>query len=1147
MANLSASNSKKRKFPADENLDATSSTGRRKITAIDEGENISSGIGPPVDRNPNVNPRLGVTVLHEPSDPTAAVVDIVFVHGLTGNSARTWTQQRTGTHWPVSLLSRDIPNSRILSFGYDADVVNFWSPVSQNRLGNHALNLLGGLTRLREKSDTEDRKIVFVAHSLGGLVTQDCLWTSRNHPEKHLRQVSSCTIGISFLGTPHHGADLAAWAKFGTTIANIFKSANSDIVSVLRPGSEILARVQDGFHGLLRMRINEGSEIAITCFFEELALPAVGKVVDRNSAIIPGYAGYGIHANHMDMTKFDGRDDAGYESVVGELRRWVKGLKSSFHTVPPPTSETFTGPPPPTAPKPLFLVPFGRDPKFVDRIQLFKNMDEKIGSHRRISLAGIGGVGKSQIAIEYCYRYQNLHPDKHIFWVHASTRQRLEQAYQDIARRLELPRWNDPAVDTLQLVSEWFNNDERWLMVLDNADDQDTFFAKPVSTVVDVERTRPLSDYLPKNLQGLMLITTRDKRMSERLAGRHASIIVPLMTISEAQKLFRSQFEPNHCWSDEDSRSLLDALEYITLAITQAAAFLSQNNFSLAEYLDMFRTNDSEIQDLLNEELGDLRRDSESQSSVIKTRKLSFDLITKQKPRAAEMLSFMAVLDRQGIPKSLLKNDNDSNIDVATALGTLQAFSLISPEDNGTGYQMHRLVQLATRKWLEIEGTRDKWQEQALLTVAKIFPSGEFESWAACETFLPQAETVIQYRKIKKIYLEQYSHLLQNIARFDVLQGRYEIACTRSIVAFKIGKEIFGLEHPTTLKSMNQLALTYRSQGRWNEAEKLGAQAMETTFKVLKAEHPETLTVMANLASTYRRQGRWDEAEKLEVQVMETSLRVLKAEHPATLTSMANLASTYRDQGRWDEAEKLEVQVMEIRLRVLKADHPDTLSSMANLASTYSNQGRWNEAEKLEVQVMETSLRVLKAEHPETLTSMANLASTYRHQGRWDEAEKLEVQVMETSLRVLKAEHPATLDSMTNLASTYRHQGRWDEAEKLDVQVMETSLRVLKAEHPATLSSMAHLASTYSNQGRWDEAEKLQVQVMETSLRVLKAEHPHTLTSMYNLAFTYNFQSRHSEAIELMKRVVDLRTKVIGPNHPRTLDSINRLREWSGA
>ncbi|SLM34305.1 P-loop containing nucleoside triphosphate hydrolase [Lasallia pustulata] len=279
-------------------------------------------------------PRLGLGVLHEPSNPPAAVVDIVFVHGLTGAPANTWLHTASGMYWPATLLSRDVPNSRILSFGYDADVVKFWNPTSQNRVGNHALNMLGGLTRLREKSDTENRKVIFVTHSLGGLVTQDCLCSSRSHPEKHLQQISSCTIGIVFLGTPHHGADLAAWAKFGSTIAKTIKHVNSDIVSVLKPGSEMLARVQDGFHGLLRLRRNEESEIAVTCFFEELPLPLVGKVVEMESAILPGYASYGIHANHMDMTKFDNKDNAGYESVLGELRRWVKGLQPALGTAP---------------------------------------------------------------------------------------------------------------------------------------------------------------------------------------------------------------------------------------------------------------------------------------------------------------------------------------------------------------------------------------------------------------------------------------------------------------------------------------------------------------------------------------------------------------------------------------------------------------------------------------------------------------------------------------------------------------------------------------------------------------------------------------------------------------------------------------------
>ena len=552
-------------------------------------------------------------------------------------------------------------------------------------------------------------------------------------------------------------------------------------------------------------------------------------------------------------------------------------------------------------------------------------------------------------------------------------------------------------------------------MVLDNADDLDTFFAKPTSTVADIERTRPLSNYLPHNSQGLMLITTRDKRISQSLAGIHASIIVQPMGPSEAEELLRSQLKESHVWDNEDSGTLIDTLEYIPLAITQAAAFISENNLNLAEYLELLHANDSEVQYLLDKDLGDLRRDSESQNSVIRTWKLSFDLISKQNPRAAEMLSFMAVIDRQGVSKSLLDNKADSKVDIVKALGTLQAFSLITVENNDADYQLHRLMQLATRKWLELQGTKEKWQEQALLVLSDKFPSGKFGTWPTCESFLPHAQTVIRYKVSTEKHLEQYACLLGKMARFDREQGRYEIACTRNSAALEVLENIFGLEHSKTLGSMANLAWTYWHQGQWNEAEKLSLRVMEARIRVLGEEHPDTLESMSNLASTYRNQGRWDEAEKLSLRVMEARIRVLGEEHPDTLESISNLASTYRNQGRWDKAEQLNMQVMEMRTRVLGEEHPDTLICMSNLASTYSDQGRWDEAEELEVQVLKISTRVLGEEHPNTLITMHNLAWTYHSQERHNEAITLMRKVVHLRTKNIGAHHPNTLKSIESL------------------------------------------------------------------------------------------------------------------------------------
>ncbi|PVH91024.1 hypothetical protein DM02DRAFT_722456 [Periconia macrospinosa] len=143
----------------------------------------------------------------------------------------------------------------------------------------------------------------------------------------------------------------------------------------------------------------------------------------------------------------------------------------------------------------------------------------------------------------------------------------------------------------------------------------------------------------------------------------------------------------------------------------------------------------------------------------------------------------------------------------------------------------------------------------------------------------------------------------------------------------------------------------YHLRGRWDAAEELEVQVMETSKKKLGADHPSTLTSMANLASTYRNQGRWDAAEELEVQVMETSKKKLGADHPDTLTSMANLAATYRNQGR------------------------HTLTSMNNLAFTLKGQGLTNKAISLMENCCKLQAVVLGPQHPYTISSREALTT----------------------------------------------------------------------------------------------------------------------------------------------------------------------------
>ncbi|KAF2678195.1 hypothetical protein K458DRAFT_436094 [Lentithecium fluviatile CBS 122367] len=204
-----------------------------------------------------------LTLLYEPADAHAARVDVVFMHGLTGD---------------VTLLKIDIPNARIIAFGYDAYVGSFWGGAPKNRLTNHVQDLVGDLSGVRADSGTEHRKIIFVVHSLGSLVVERALQISEASAEPHLHQIESSMEGILFMGTPHAGGDLAPFRKaMAQCLRAAGKRVNVDIVETPKRESSALLDVEDWFGQWLRRCGDHNRLVQITCFFEVLELPVIAR------------------------------------------------------------------------------------------------------------------------------------------------------------------------------------------------------------------------------------------------------------------------------------------------------------------------------------------------------------------------------------------------------------------------------------------------------------------------------------------------------------------------------------------------------------------------------------------------------------------------------------------------------------------------------------------------------------------------------------------------------------------------------------------------------------------------------------------------------------------------------------------------------
>ncbi|KAJ5288302.1 hypothetical protein N7508_011077 [Penicillium antarcticum] len=836
---------------------------------------------------------------------------------------------------------------------------------------------------------------------------------------------------------------------------------------------------------------------------------------------------------------------------------------ADFH-LPPERAET--------PPSPLSTVPFARDPDFVRRDKLLNQIYSKNSvAGSRIALIGLGGVGKSQLAIEYSYQVRSRSPATWVFWVHASNEARFEQSFRDIADRVKIPGRQDAKVDIFKLVENWLRDEKigNWVCILDNVDDDQLLCSIPVAGKRDPLRgptnasAKPLLAYIPTSQTGSIIITSRTREVALKIVDHKGIVEVKPMEKSEALELLQRKLEQPG--ESQESQQLVNELEFMPLAIVQAACYIRIRapRYLISQYLKDFQRSDREAVKLLKKEAGHIYRDWEAKNSILVTWQMSFNYLRQTKQSAVELLSLMSFFDRQGIPEKLIRHqpkanyissselpsdwsdgaisESDLGPDFEDDLATLRDYSFISVNENSTSFTMHRLVQLTTRAWLKSHRQIDQWRDKFISILYDEFPTGEYENWERCRPLFPHVKSAMSQRPTSPQSLQQWATLLYRGAWYASQSGN--IVDVRQLAAKSREQRmiLFDENQEDVLDSTDMLATAYWLEGQWEKAEQLQVQMMKTRKTKLGKNHPDTLNSMTNLASTYRNQGRWEEAEQLHMQVMRARKTIFGEDHPDTLNNMANLATTYRNQGRWEEAEQLQVQVMKTRKTIFGKDHPDTLTSIANIASTYRNQGRWEEAEQLEVQVLKTRKTKLGEDYPDTLNSMANLASTFWNQGRWEEAEQLQVQVMKTRKTKLGEGHPDTLNSMANLAATYWSQGRWEEAEQLEVQVMRTSKTKLGEDHPDTLNSMANLASTFLNQGRWEEAEQLQLQVMKTRKTKLGEGHPYTLNSMANLAATFWSQGRLDEAENLFMQVMKTSKTKLGEDHPDTLNSMANL------
>jgi tetratricopeptide (TPR) repeat protein len=673
-----------------------------------------------------------------------------------------------------------------------------------------------------------------------------------------------------------------------------------------------------------------------------------------------------------------------------------------------------------------------------------------------MTIYGLGGCGKSALAIEFAYRVATRRA-RLVFWVPAISQESFETAFREIGARLRIPGIADENADVKKLVQTALSSKSMtdWLMIVDNADDHDDHDvllgamdsnAKPVQ----------LRDYLPRSSRGAILFTTRSRKIAEALTPSNTLEVTDMGKADVKQVLTRRMSKKTSLDDETAVDELLVLLTYLPLAIVQAAAFMNTNDMSVREYISLFRNAKAETE-LLSECFEDPSRYEELDNTIAKTWQISFEQIRKHDQLAADYLSFMACIDRINIPQSLLPPAT-SPVQQTKALGILKGYAFITEQVNvaekqggGKFYDMHRLVHMASAHWLQKHNQRGTSVNAAIARIKDVVPRDaikELQNRTEWTVYLPHALYVANLNDVVGTLVS--AEILYRVGRCQNSLGQYSTAEITFRQVLLVQEKELGLEHPDTLQTLYRLADVLDQKGAYAEAENMIRKTIELREKVLGDENVATLRSMGILAVILGNQGMHAEADAIHRKTLEIKRKMLGEEHPETLWSMYNLAGTLDDQGKYAEAERMYRETLELERKVFGEEHVNTLSSMNGIGVVLQNQEKYAEAERMYRETLQLQRKVLGDEHPDTLAGMNNLASTLHGQRKYAEAEVLYRKALELKEKVLGEKHPSTLRTMGALGLNFTKQRRYDESCTLFEQACAGLVKVLGEDHPDT-------------------------------------------------------------------------------------------------
>jgi tetratricopeptide (TPR) repeat protein/DNA-binding XRE family transcriptional regulator len=750
------------------------------------------------------------------------------------------------------------------------------------------------------------------------------------------------------------------------------------------------------------------------------------------------------------------------------------------------------------------------------------------------AISGLGGIGKTQIAVEYAYRYREHYSA--VLWVSAFSRDALIADFVMLAALLDLPeQYEQDQEIVISAVRRWLASNPNWLLILDNVDD-----------------LQIIVEFLPTQSTGKVLLTTRLQALGSVAQGievekmgmdegvlfllRRTRMLASDTSLTRIKKEIQAQVT-----------DIVTELGALPLALDQAGAYIEETRCGLPVYLMLYRTRRKELLHRRG------RQPIDHPEPVAGTWSLSFQRVEQSNPAAADLLRFLSFCSPESIPEEILTG---GGAELGQTLGPaatdplqfndvielLLRYSLIRRNSEEALLSIHRLVQAVLKDWMGSDLSRD-WAERAIRATNRAFPDVKLTTWDQCQRCLPHALLSMAHLEEYDLAFPEAADLLNKAAAYLTAHAQYAQAEPLLKKALAIREQTEQATHPDMAHTLNDLGALYLTQGRFPEAEPLLQEALKIRQDKLGPEHPDTATSLHNLAMLFFAEGNYSSAEEYYQAALKIRQSVLPSDHPDIALNLNSLAELFTTQARFDAAESLYKQALAIQERALGRFHPDVAKTLNNMAFLYKKKGEYSKAERLYADALDIQKLILVPDHPDVAQTLNNIARLHRAQGEYAKAEPEYQEALAIREKLFGPDHRYVGESRYSLAKVYRSLGKYDVAEVYGREALKIQEKQLGENHPDIASTLDVLAVIYQKQGKYNQAKELYLRAWNIRESASGLDHPHLAIIFNNLAEIYLAQGDYAEAKNLIGRSIKIREQKLGREHPYMAYSLSTFAD----